>query len=400
MWDLVPFSIVTFIVILVFTFMYFIQEFQEEGYEDFYASFLTVFSNFVGDPRPAEGVLDLIFGVVVVVVLLNVVIAIVSASWEDAVNTSLILLCTHRLQLLRRANDNSAMLPHWFGGEWWIDSKFDELMDRCLDQVREEYEFWVGFNQWHPTAFLWSGLYLFMFLFRPFMTCMMWIIGSVTFGLTWSLNVRMYLFGIKPAKDTLYIRMERMEDVTQKLSSETHKIHDEVKTRNENRKHDDPDSARDKEIDMLHTKIDNLRELFERTRTRTSQASNTSSGADLAGPRSNHQDRKNVDKHDASNVGGGMTMVEMQQEMQILHTKIDLVLEYVMSQSANDRVRRRSTLNNNNNNNNAQRGTRGSMPGAVSGRHGPDRTDSIRPEDFRDARQPVFGVVSTSRLDE
>jgi hypothetical protein len=114
MWDLVPFAIVTFLVIFVFAFMYFIQEFENEGYEDLYASFLTVFSNFVGDLRPSEGVFDLIFGVIVVVVLLDVVIGIVSASWENAVNTSLILRCAHRLQLFRWANDNSAMLPHSF----------------------------------------------------------------------------------------------------------------------------------------------------------------------------------------------------------------------------------------------------------------------------------------------
>jgi hypothetical protein len=397
MWDLVPFAIVTFIVILVFAFMFFIQEYKEEGYEHFYASTLTVFSSFVGDPRPAEGPLDLIFGVVVVVVLLNVVIAIVSASWENAVNTSLILLCTHRLQLLRRANDNSAYLPKWFSGEWWIDTQFEELMEKCVEEVREEYDFWVGFNQWHPTAFLWSVLYLFMFLLRPFTTVLMWIMGAATFGLTWSLSVRMYLFGINPSKDTLYTRMERMEDATQDLSMETYKIHAEIKTYNEMGKGDGPSSSRDKEIDLLHDKIDNLRELFDRTRTSGSGPDRQQQRPNNRPDQSNGGGTRNDDSH---NGGGGPTNVEMEQEMMILHTKIDLVLEYVMSQSAHG-LQRRSMTNGYNVRRSAV-GNTASSPNAARhlarvSNNREDATNAYRSEDFREGPN---GVVHTSNLHE
>ena len=68
------------------------QHFGEEGFETYGTTFYTIFTFFVSGLEETTGPLDLIFGILSVIILLNVVIAIVSASWESAVESSLILL--------------------------------------------------------------------------------------------------------------------------------------------------------------------------------------------------------------------------------------------------------------------------------------------------------------------
>ena len=89
---LVPFGVSTFLVLSAFSFMYFVDRYDPNGsvdngddsYQSLLDSFLSVFSSFVGEPARAENWLDIFFGIVTVVILLNIVIAIVTSEWDDA----------------------------------------------------------------------------------------------------------------------------------------------------------------------------------------------------------------------------------------------------------------------------------------------------------------------------
>jgi hypothetical protein len=150
--DLLPFAIVTLIVLVAFSFMYYIQNFGDEGYETFKDAFYSIFTQFFGGPEGATGPLDLIFGILSVVILLNVVIAIVSTSWENAVDTSLILLCKYRLELLRQVD---ALMPskgfQSFQSLKFVSPDYDEDYDRFVETrilplIRPEYR---GEEWWH-----------------------------------------------------------------------------------------------------------------------------------------------------------------------------------------------------------------------------------------------------------
>ena len=105
---LVPFAALTTIVLVVFAFMFFVDRYGYPvddvsglNYETLWDSFLSVFSSFVGDPPNAENWLDILYGIVIVIVLLNVVIAIVSQQWEDATDQASKTFWQYRLDFLQ-----------------------------------------------------------------------------------------------------------------------------------------------------------------------------------------------------------------------------------------------------------------------------------------------------------
>jgi hypothetical protein len=203
--DLLPFAIVTLIVLVAFSFMYYIQNYGLEGYETFKDAFYSIFSQFVGGPEPATGPLDLVFGILSVVILLNVVIAIASTSWANAVDTSLILLCKYRLELLRQVD--AFTRSKGFESLQCIPPDYDEDYDRFVETrilplIRREHrgeEWWhlelsdEERKRWKLKMTLWS------FCSPPLQAVLVvlpWILGLFTFGLLWPKHVRETLFGI------------------------------------------------------------------------------------------------------------------------------------------------------------------------------------------------------------
>jgi len=64
------------------------------------SSFQTVLLGFLGDTTEYTSVLDYFYGVTVVIVLLNVIIAVVSEEWEDAVAEANAAFWSYRLDLI------------------------------------------------------------------------------------------------------------------------------------------------------------------------------------------------------------------------------------------------------------------------------------------------------------
>lgn len=100
---MVPFLIILFLVNLAFTYMYWIISNQDENQDecDTLGKCLSYMYGHLFDFAPQDEVVsiyDILFGVVVIIVLLNVVIAIVSETWKSTEKRSLMFLWESRLQ--------------------------------------------------------------------------------------------------------------------------------------------------------------------------------------------------------------------------------------------------------------------------------------------------------------
>ena len=107
-WAVVPFLVVSFVTLFTFSFMYFIQYQHnpnnalevEPSHATMMSSFQAVLLGFTGDTTTYESVLDYLYGITVVIILLNVIIAVVSEEWEDAVAEANGAFWNYRLDLI------------------------------------------------------------------------------------------------------------------------------------------------------------------------------------------------------------------------------------------------------------------------------------------------------------
>ena len=151
--------------------------------------------------------LDIAFGAIMVIVLLNVVIAIVSSEWEDATSEGSRLFYTYRvdyyfeLQAIRNFLFGSCSLP------WKISEPRKDTNTRI-------YPAFLCHREVSLTDLITEGIVgrrneciqrATSFCGRVFTTLMLWsvwiknilfiIFGFVTCGITWSESVRLYFFG-------------------------------------------------------------------------------------------------------------------------------------------------------------------------------------------------------------
>ena len=109
-WAVIPFLVVAFVTLFTFSFMYFIQYqhnpnnnsvFEAEpSHATMISSFQSVLLGFTGDTTTYESFLDYLYGITVVIILLNVIIAVVSEEWEDAVAEANAAFWNYRLDLI------------------------------------------------------------------------------------------------------------------------------------------------------------------------------------------------------------------------------------------------------------------------------------------------------------
>eukprot|EP00984_Skeletonema_dohrnii_P027898 scaffold17605_cov124-Skeletonema_dohrnii-CCMP3373.AAC.2 len=107
-WAVLPFVVVSTVTLFTFCFMYFVQDKgkQMEAGElasqptNLTSSFETVVDAVAGGAEETSSGLDYFFGIIVLVVLLNVVIAVVSEEWEHAVAEANASFWRYRLDLI------------------------------------------------------------------------------------------------------------------------------------------------------------------------------------------------------------------------------------------------------------------------------------------------------------
>ena len=117
---LVPFLVVNTLALFTFSFMYFVKghEFEEQtidypmekvnSFASKTSSFHTVFGRVAGGAEGTSNSLDYVFGVIIIIILLNVVIAVVSDEWAKAVEEANSSFWSYRLDIViekTRGND-------------------------------------------------------------------------------------------------------------------------------------------------------------------------------------------------------------------------------------------------------------------------------------------------------
>ena len=214
--DILPFLTITFIILVAFTSMYYIQRFGEDGFETFASSFNSLFTAFIGGPEGTDGILDVLFGVLSIVILLNVVIAIISSSWDNAVQSSFVQFCYYRLQLLRQVQATKRFICCFPKGKknkrekCSYDEDYEKFIEtKILSRLRPVHQ---GEEWWHLTLSekqrkcwdlkmrLWemsSPVLIFVLNLLP------WLLGIPTFGGLWPRHIRECLFGMAIVDDEI-----------------------------------------------------------------------------------------------------------------------------------------------------------------------------------------------------
>jgi len=212
----VPFLVISAITLFAFAYMYYVQAKDSTSYPydpiphnstNPYASleesFRTVFSPFAGGPLgESENVLDFLFGISIIIILLNVVIAVVSEAWEDASEEADKAFWNYRLDLI---------LEKTRGVE--EDGFFRTVFCKCF---RGLDEFYINSETVGTTKEELSGKLALTYKQKGVLFCSLIvakslafvIIGFPTFGLLWPKFFRQILFTPpKPKEDETKIQI-------------------------------------------------------------------------------------------------------------------------------------------------------------------------------------------------
>ncbi len=200
-WAVLPFLVVSFVTLFTFSFMYFIQDQgepsssvleAEASYASLMLSFQTVLQGFTGETTTNKSALDFLYGITVVIVLLNVIIAVVSEEWENAVAEANAAFWNYRLDLIlekTRGIDEDFSSPSFmrFGlgsvgrglDEFYINS---ETAGTTIEELREKLAL---ANKENDT------LFCIKLLLKSFGLI---LLGFPTFGILWPKFFRQILF--------------------------------------------------------------------------------------------------------------------------------------------------------------------------------------------------------------
>lgn len=249
---IVPFLLISIITLYAFAFMYFIQQYgkadlmeadeDEPAYATILESFRTVYTSFSGIEK-TDSLLDYLFGLVIVIVLLNIVIAIVSKAWDEATESAQEEFWKYRLRFILEVTRGSDVDKWWFQslnffdqGDWVLK---EESRGNFLEHVTRKM---VGDLGWG------LGLITFYWAFN----LVFFLLGLVSFGLLWPLYIRQLLFcGPLPEEATTEKTEEVSETPTERtdlpiIDDLTAKIN-ELSTENEKQK---------KQLDQLTSVMD------------------------------------------------------------------------------------------------------------------------------------------------
>lgn len=118
------------------------DSFHSQCTESFQACILAVVQGFFGGPEKTAGVTDIFYGILVAIVLLNVVIAIVSDSWEESKAVASTAFWQSRVNLLSESGYISIPPSRGASVFSWIDSlKWTPLNDQISWTKDEPYKF-------------------------------------------------------------------------------------------------------------------------------------------------------------------------------------------------------------------------------------------------------------------
>ncbi|CAJ1959867.1 unnamed protein product [Cylindrotheca closterium] len=261
---LLPFMVCTSLVLLAFAFMYHVSKFDRNNplppdqlqFSTLWVSFLSVFQMFVDAPEETASMLDAAFGVVTTIVLLNVVIAVISISWDKSTEEekALRVFWEYRLTFIqdvtlsRKAQISAKKMKKLMRLNTFSD-RFDQARSDRMERFHD------------PSQKNGIGLYFFFVTQYAVYFCLGW----VTFGYFWPFKIRKDIFGIKfrppiidtkseiietrKVHDTVTKRMDELEGKITKQNSDNLTLL--AQNQNLNRKMDDLESSIDKLTKLL-----------------------------------------------------------------------------------------------------------------------------------------------------
>ncbi len=127
---LVPFFIVSGLYLLAFAYGFHMSGGHEDNCQTLWTCSKWTLQIFFNGSDETSDVLDLIFGVVAIIVLLNVLIAIVGEAWETAADRAVSLFWQFRIQFLSEARFMSDLHQIMLKGSWGnVERFFDSFSD-------------------------------------------------------------------------------------------------------------------------------------------------------------------------------------------------------------------------------------------------------------------------------
>jgi len=249
---LVPFVVCTALVLLLFAFLYHVEKFDRYNplppdhlqFDNLWVSFLSVFQMFVNAQEETTDFVDVFFGILTTIILLNVVIAIISIEWQLSTEEekALRVFWEYRLTFIQDVT---------------LSSKFEksakkvkkllmlDLISNRFDQARSERI--ERFND--PSTKNGIGLYFFfVFQYGIFL-----VLGFFSFGYLWPHKIRKDIFGVKFRPPRVDTKLEIIE---------TRKVHDTVTKRM-----DELESKLSKQTTDSHTLVEQNKSLVEQNKS-------------------------------------------------------------------------------------------------------------------------------------
>jgi hypothetical protein len=215
--------VVSFVTLLAFSYMYYVQQRDSPDYNSYdpyahnspnpYAtlttSFKTIYEPFASGPLENNNTLDFIFGICIVIVLLNVIIAIVTEAWEEATAEANRAFWSYRLDLIlektRGVEDRSFQycgnfrdIDDFYINHDSVGTTSIEMKAKLTKTYREE------------------GV---CFCIYTIFKSLSWIIlGFPTFGVLWPKFFRQLLFTPpQPKEDDIKLQMDHLAEEVAKL---------------------------------------------------------------------------------------------------------------------------------------------------------------------------------------
>lgn len=234
-WVLTPFLVVSFLLLGAFAFGYHVQGRKE--YNSLGTSFLGIFSLFVGADQEVHSILDIVFGSLIIIVLLNVLIAVVGQAWDDVTKNSKEVYWRYRLRFILevtrgdKSEDQFCNHMNIFGLRDFLDK----------DWTSKNLKQYLGLTTYHKEQ---RGLYenptwetrdnLLEVLATLLILFYFTLLGFVSFGLLWPMFVLEFLFTSKSVSSSsmqrLDIQSEKELDVIRDLRVTNQKQSEQIET--------------------------------------------------------------------------------------------------------------------------------------------------------------------------
>lgn len=166
---LIPFFVVSSMVLVGFTYSFLMSGGRDEECPTMSRCFLWTLEGFFFGMNDflKTPILDVLFGVLAAIILLNVVIAIVSNAWDDSIEDTKEVFWQSRVDVLFQYRFFKSVV----GKKSWFGSLF---------RIIDSFDIFANYNEMPTWKVLLSCILYFVWF----------ILGLVTFGLFWPLSLR------------------------------------------------------------------------------------------------------------------------------------------------------------------------------------------------------------------